>query len=289
MASEERINPLSNNNTGGLIRQTDHQCELTNREFGETSDCKNEIIASGDSLNGMRAEQECLWEIALGVKMIFCWCPPGEFLMGSPETELRFPDENQVHVIITRGFWMAKTQVTQAQWQAVMGNNPSEFRGHNLPVDSVSWNDAQLFLNKLNLIVCKTDGRQMVLPTEAQWEYACRAGEKDPFSGGEIDEVAWYCDNSGGKSHPVGTKKFNAWGLHDMHGNVSEWCSDRYAQTRLGGSDPVGPSEGSCRVVRGGGWCSDAFGCRAAYRGNYGGQGYKHYGWGFRVCRVSIP
>ena len=191
--------------------------------------------------------------------------------MGSPETEEdRFDDEDQVQVTLTKGFWMAKTQVTQKQWVAIMGDNPSYFKGDNLPVESVSWNDAQEFLEKLNEKIGNTDGGKMVLPTEAQWEYACRAGETGPYSGGTIDQVAWYDGNSGSETNSVGTKKSNAWGLHDMHGNVWEWCADWYDDSLSGGTDPSGASSGVFRVYRGGSWGNffAAF-CRAAFRGTF--------------------
>src|SRR6185295_12837821 len=131
-----------------------------------------------------------------------------------------------VHKVrITRQFEIGKYEVTQEQWQAVMGDNPSNFKGANLPVEKVSWNDAQDFLLKLNA----RDGYTYRLPTEAEWEYACRAGSMGDFAG-ELDDVAWYDKNSGSKTHPVGQKRPNVWGLYDMHGNVSEWCSDWYLE-----------------------------------------------------------
>ena len=267
MSSEE--NNLIISDTGGLIRRMDHQLELMNRVLGEIAERKTEIT-TGDSFIGMRAGEERDWEIAPGVKMTFCWCPPGEFLMGSPETEEdRFDDEDQVHVALTKGFWMAKTQVTQKQWVAIMGENPSRFKGDNWPVEKVSWNDAQEFLEKLNEKIGSDDGGKMALPTEAQWEYACRAGEPGPYSGGTIDEVAWYGDNSDSKTHPVGMKKSNAWGLHDMHGNVREWCADWYDAELEGGVDPTGPSSDWVRVGRGGSWNFNAFHCRAANRNSF--------------------
>ena len=183
---------------------------------------------------------------------------------------------------------MAKTEVTQAQWNAVMGNNPSNFKGDNLPVEQVSWNEAQDFLEKLNAKIGNTDRGKMMLPTEAQWEYACRAGELGPFSGGTIDEVAWYNDNSKGKTHPVGMKKSNAWGLYDMHGNVWEWCADWYDAELEGGVDRSGPASGSDRVYRGGSWNYDAYGCRAANRLNYS-PSFSYNDGGFRVARSSVP
>ena len=235
------------------------------------------------SLEGETAGEEKNFEISRGVKMTFCWCPAGDFVMGSPQAEEgRQPNEDLVKVRINKGFWMGKTEVTQAQWQAVMGSNPSYFEGDNLPVDSVSWEDTQTFLTKLNALIGSDDGRKMVLPREAQWEYACRAGAAGPYSGGTLVEVGWFGYNSGSQTHAVGTKKANAWGLHDMHGNVWEWCQDEY--------DPRGNSSGSYpyRVVRGGCWFNDAFNCRAAYRSN-GSPSNSINVLGFRVARCPVP
>jgi serine/threonine protein kinase/formylglycine-generating enzyme required for sulfatase activity len=226
-------------------------------------------------------------EIAPGVMMIFCWCPPGDFVMGSPVSEMnRQSNESQVDVRLTKGFWMAKTEVTQKQWQSVMGSNPSRNIGENLPVDSVSWNEVQIFLEKLNFRLGNQNGWKTVLPTEAQWEYACRAGEKGLFFGGEIDEVAWYDCNSRGKTHEVGAKKPNSWGLHDMHGNVWEWCHDVYYRNLPGGVNPQGSGMGSHRVGRGGGWHNHFIYCRAAFRfvtvPSDKNEGYS----GFRLARI---
>jgi formylglycine-generating enzyme required for sulfatase activity len=196
--------------------------------------------------------------------------------MGSSEEE-RFGDdihkrndENKVAVELTNGFWLAKTELTQLQWKMVMGNNPSHFKGDSLPVESITRGEVQEFIKYVNTKGTLPKDWKMALPTEAQWEYACRAGEAGAYYGGTIDEVAWYCDNSDDKTHPVATKKPNAWGLHDMHGNVGEWCEDWYSvifkslpvrikgirnsyQLRLkGGVDPKGPELGSLQVVCGG-------------------------------------
>ena len=228
---------------------------------------EREAAEARANFQGKKAGEERDWEIAPGVKMTFCWCPAGSFTMGSSESEAdRNSNEKQVKVTLTKGFWMAKTEVTQAQWRALMGNNPSNFKGDNLPVEKVSWLDAQHFLEKLNTKIGNTDGGKMVLPAEAQWEYACRAGELGPYSGGKIDEVAWYSNNSDFKTHPVGMKKSNAWGLHDMHGNVWEWCADWYDDSLSGGTDPSGASSGVYRVTRGGSWYYVAAHCRAAFR-----------------------
>ena len=146
--------------------------------------------------------------------------------------------------------------------------------GDNRPVTHVSWNDCQEF--------CRKTGLQ--LPTEAQWEYACRAGSTGAYAG-NLDDMAWYENNSGSRTHSVGTKKPNAWGLYDMHGNVYEWCQDWFGKYPSGSvTDPTGPSSGSDRVGRGGSWDDDAGGCRSAYR-SYGEPGYRYYYLGFRVLR----
>ena len=225
------------------------------------------------------------------VEFAFRWAPPGSFMMGSPESEKdREYDEIQHRVVLSKGFWIMETQVTQKQWFLIMGNNPSNFQGDNLPVENVTRKECKIFCRKVGL----------KLPTEAQWEYACRAGSTGAFAG-NLDTMAWYSDNSGGTTHPVGTKKPNAWGLYDMHGNVSEWCSDRYGgyprPTKPGlvylflgyngGSvtDPKGPSEGSGRIVRGGSWNCDAEECRSAFRDDYKSYWSNNY-IGFRCVKT---
>jgi formylglycine-generating enzyme required for sulfatase activity len=205
--------------------------------------------------------------------------PAGEFDMGSPDNEEgRLPNEGPVHrVKISKPFYMGKYEVTQAQWKAVMGadNNPSQFKGDNLPVETVTWNDTLNFLKKAS------DGLR--LPTEAEWEYACRAGTATPFNTGNnitTDQANYngnypYAGNPKGeyraKTTPVGTFKPNAWGLYDMHGNVWEWCSDWYAQKyyeecKNGVTDPSGPGNGTGRVLRGGSWGDIARSMRSVLR-----------------------
>ncbi|MBR4171223.1 MAG: SUMF1/EgtB/PvdO family nonheme iron enzyme [Kiritimatiellae bacterium] len=207
-----------------------------------------------------------------GAEMRFRWCPAGTFTMGSPTSEDgRYDNETQHRVTLTRGFWMGEAPVTQEQWESVMGNNPSNFKGANLPVEQVSWNDCQEFIKKVNSALdCGAR-----LPTEAEWEYACRAGTTGAYGGsGNLDEMGWYDGNSGDKTHPVGQKKPNAWGLCDMHGNVWEWCSDWFGDYPSGSvTDPTGPSSGSYLVLRGGSWRSVAWGCRSAYRYGYDPDG----------------
>ena len=258
-------------------------------EIQQATEVKAEAEASWAKSSGKRAGEERVIELASGVTMTFCWCPAGKFSMGSPISEVgRSDDENQVEGTLSQGFWIAKTQVTQAQWRAMMGNNPSRFEGESRPVECVSWDDAQAFLTKVNAVIGNLDGGQMVLPTEAQWEYAARAGDAGPYSGGSPDEVAWYWDNGDGGTHPVGTKKPNVWGLHDMHGNVGEWCADWYSSELKGCVDPRGAISGSGRVFRGGSWNSLANDCRVANRDlNYPTN--SNYYTGFRVVRSSVP
>jgi formylglycine-generating enzyme required for sulfatase activity len=221
---------------------------------------------------------------SLGMQML--WCPPGVFLMGSPEDEEeRFESENHVQVQISQGFWMARTTVTQGQWEALMFGNPSRSKGPNLPVEYVSWGDAVEFCTKLNDIENRPSGYHYRLPTEAQWEYACRAGEKGPYSGSSLDEVGWYIGNSGNQMHEVGQKKPNSWRLHDMHGNVCEWCADWCDDKLKSGIDPTGLSSGDYRVFRGGSWLSYASNCRAASRLR-SGPGLRSRDLGFRPALV---
>ncbi len=186
----------------------------------------------------------------------FVWCPPGSFLMGSPPDEKeRQDDERQHRVTLSQGFWIGKYELTQEQWESVMGSNPSRFKGSRNPVESVSWEDCQAFIKKLN----EDSGGSYRLPTESEWEYACRAGTTTAYgfgsSSANLSTYAWYDSNSGRKTHPVGGKKANAWGLHDMHGNVWEWCSDWFGDYPSGPvTDPKGPDSGSERVERGGTW-----------------------------------
>ena len=194
---------------------------------------------------------------------------PGRFIMGSPEAEVghasqngRFSDETQGPQRLTQPFYLAKTEITQLQWQAVMGSNPSPIKAANLPVDHVSWRDAQAFIARLNAKHLAPKGWQFALPSEIQWEYACRAGARGPYGGHSLEDIGWYRDNSGGRTHEVALKAPNRWGLHDMHGNVSEWCLDQYSSK----TSASAAAAHAHRVFRGGFWDLDAAGCRAAYR-----------------------
>ncbi len=206
--------------------------------------------------------------------MEFVLIPSGRFTMGSPSSEPdRRSDEGPQHeVTLSRPFYMGKYEVTQAQWQAVMGNNPSGFQGcDQCPVERVSWNDMQEFIQMLNERAGMTGYR---LPTEAEWEYACRAGSQGVYSfgddAGSLEWYAWHGGNSSGKTHPVGRKRANAWGLYDLHGNVWEWCQDWYGPYAPGAlTDPTGPSSGPYRVFRGGSWLNDPWALRCSHRNGF--------------------
>jgi len=210
---------------------------------------------------------------------------PGTFMMGSPDSEAgRDSDEGPQHqVTISKAFELQTTEVTQSQWESVMGSNPSYFKGSDLPVEQVSWDDAQEFITKLN---AKNDGYRYRLPTEAEWEYAARAGTTGAYAG-DLDAMAWYAQNSGPTTHPVGTKAPNAWGLYDMHGNVWEWVQDWYGDYSTSAvTDPVGPSLGSGRVLRGGDWYSYSQYCRSANRYN-DSPAIRGSNLGLRLLRTS--
>ncbi|MCK9296622.1 MAG: formylglycine-generating enzyme family protein [Desulfobulbaceae bacterium] len=209
-----------------------------------------------------------LWQsfACKGVRQQLRWIPPGRFLMGSPPDEPgRYDNELQHEVVLSQGFWLADTACTQGLWQAVMGNNPSHFTGDNsLPVDSVSWDDSMEFISRINSMIPELDLR---LPTEAQWEYACRAGTLTPFSFGpqiSTEQVNYdgnnpYHDGEKGqfrqKTVTVKSLPCNNWGLYEMHGNLYEWCADWYGDYAAGTViDPQGPDTGLGCVLRGGSW-----------------------------------
>jgi formylglycine-generating enzyme required for sulfatase activity len=233
-------------------------------------------------------QQEIAIGLAGGVTLELVLIPAGEFRMGSPEGQGEENERPQHQVRITKPFYLGKYPVTQEQWQAVMNSNPSDFKGPKNPVENVSWDDCQVFLSKLSE-KSAAGGGKFQLPSEAQWEYACRAGSTTPYCFGDeesgLGEYAWYGENSGSKTHRVGEKKPNAFGLYDLHGNVWEWCQDccDYAQSVT--DDPTGPPGHSLRVYRGGHWGDPAKICRSAkrilsepaIRGNY---------LGLRVCLV---
>ncbi len=255
-----------------------------------------------------------------GVEQRLRWIHPGAFWMGSPEDEPgRDDDEDRHRVTLTKGFWLADTPCTQALWQAVMGTNPSRFQTPERPVEQVHWGDVQDFVARLNQ---RHDGLDARLPTEAEWEYACRAATEEATFAGPLeilgtrnapvlDSIAWYGGNSGvdtsfenaydssdwpekqephtrAASHPVARKAQNPWGLYDMLGNVWEWCSDWYGPYRHNEApDPSGVAEVTFRVVRGGSWFFDARFVRAAYR-NHLEPSYRSFNLGFRLALGQV-
>ncbi|MBQ5789210.1 MAG: formylglycine-generating enzyme family protein, partial [Thermoguttaceae bacterium] len=232
-----------------------------------------------------------------GVEFAFRWAPPGRFLQGSPESEEgRDWYEYRREVELTRGFWILETETTQAMWNVVFDENPSKFRGAHRPVDSVGIAEIAEFCVALSERVGASGG-VFALPTEAQWEYAARAGTTGPYPAATLEEIAWFGDENDGGTRDVATKKPNAWGLYDVCGNLWEWCADRYGDyptdengRGLPATDPTGatPEEcpGNIRVDRGGCWDSEARECRPAYRGFYDADRKGPY-VGFRF--VCVP
>ena len=209
----------------------------------------------------------------------------GTFTMGATaEMSAPFSDEKPTHQVTLSSYAIGETEVTQALWQAVMGNNPSRFEGDDLPVEMVSWDDCQTFINKLNNLT----GQRFRLPTEAEWEFAARGGNRSnhtQYSGSSrLDDVAWYEDNSGRKTHPVKTMRANELGIYDMAGNVMEWCQDWYGSySSSSQSNPTGPGSGSSRVCRGGSWYITARFCRTSVRRS-NSPGNRYYYLGLRLA-----
>ena len=220
---------------------------------------------------------------ANGVQFQMVVVDGGTFKMGS---ETGDSDEKPIHEVKLNSFSIGQTEVTQELWEAVMGTNPSNWKGLKLPVEKVSWNDCQTFITKLNSLT----GQQFRLPTEAEWEYAARGGNQSKgytYSGSDnIEDVAWYTSNSGSKTHEVATKAPNELGIYDMSGNVWEWCQDWYSSSYYSSSlinNPTGPDSGSDRVLRGGCWNNNATNCRCAFR-NSNSPGYANNDLGFRLA-----
>ncbi len=260
------------------------------------------IIALGVAYSGTApAEEKNARTFTNGLGMKFVYIAPGTFLMGSPLDELyRYEDENLHPVTLTQGFLMQTTEVTQRQWRSVMGANPSKFKdcGSDCPVEMVSWNDVQVFIRKLN---AQNKDTQYRLPTEAEWEYACRSGTRSPFFFGEelSSDQANYNGNlplpgsqrglNRNTTVPVGSFPPNDFGLYDMHGNVFEWCQDFYGQYPIGSiTDPAGPKTGMSRVCRGGGLSSYARRCRSANRTKHLPDYWNFY-IGFRLVCSGAP
>ena len=260
-----------------------------------------------------------------GVSVPMRWCPPGSFTMGSPSSEDgRDADETPHRVTLSKGFWLGETEVTQELWKKIEGVNPSYFKsGDDYPAESVSWNDCQAFLEHL-AARAPVEGFRWTLPTEAQWEYACRAGTTSSLPNGKdvrvlglhnvpaLDDIAWYAGNSSvdwkgmngydisgwrekqyagsrAGTHPVARKAANAWGLHDMLGNVWEWCADWYGEYPSGDvADPAGAPRGSSRIARGGAWRGNGRYCRPAYRDDFNPV-YRFNILGLRLALIPLP
>ena len=237
------------------------------------------------------------------------WIEPGSFSMGGGESETgAVGDTSPFPVTLSKGYYLGKYEITQPIYKAIMDRNPAYFSGlravryqplslisgRGLPVEKVSWNDAMEFCRRLTEREREAgrlpDGYVYTLPTEAQWEYACRAGSETAYCFGDAEtdlhDYGWYDENSGDKTNPVGRKRPNKWGLHDMHGNVWEWCRDWYAKyPEEPVTDPGGPASGNTRVNRGGGWYGNADNSKSAYR-NMDTPDYRKAGLGFRVACV---
>jgi formylglycine-generating enzyme required for sulfatase activity len=251
-------------------------------------------VAAGQGVQPAKAPER----ITNSVGMTLVRIPAGEFLMGSPDSdpEARDDEKPQHRVRIIRPFYLGATAVTQGQYRAVTGQSPSHFQGSDdLPVENVFWNDAPAFCERLNeLEKDQLAGARYRLPTEAEWEYACRAGTTTRYSFGDdaagLGDHGWFDGNSGGKTHPVGQKRPNAWGLYDMHGNVTEWCSDAYEAKyyqQSPGADPLCSSQAVSRVYRGGGWNDSPQYCRLASRLRGAPKYRLNSLLGFRVARVQ--
>ena len=247
---------------------------IANQQQSENQQSSNTYVASSsNNSSGSSSMASGSNTISIpvkdGISIEMVKVEAGTFMMGAT-SEMKDPydDEKPVHqVTLTNDYYMGKYEVSQALWEAVMGSNPSEYKGDNLPVETVSWNDCQEFISKLNSMT----GRKFRLPTEAEWEYSARGGKKSrsyQYSGSSnISGVAWYDGNSGSKTHPVGTKQANELGIYDMTGNVWEWCSDWYGfYSSSSQTNPTGADSGSSRVFRGGSWYGNARYCRLSFR-----------------------
>jgi formylglycine-generating enzyme required for sulfatase activity len=252
------------------------------------------VTLAGDLAVHAQEKKDPPKDFTNSIGMKFVWIKPGSFMMGSPKDEKeRIANETQHKVTLTKGFYMGVYTVTQEQWQEVMGKNPSHFKGEkNLPVESVSWNDCQDFIKKLR----EKDKKAYRLLSESEWEYSCRAGTTTPFHFGttiSTDQANYYGEYTygigkkgvfRGKTTPVGTFPANTWGLHDMHGNLWQWCEDWYGEyPQRDVVDPQGPEKGKIRVLRGGSWLRYPGHCRSAFRYGYG-PGSRNYDCGVRVC-----
>ncbi len=236
------------------------------------------IVACGDKESESTPSAPPIDTASIGIE--FVRIPAGSFDMGSDSE--RYFDQNPAHrVTISKAFELQTTEVTQAQWVAVMGANPSHFKGDDRPVEQVSWNDVRTFIDKLN---AGDPGKNYRLPTEAEWEYACRAGTDTPQYG-EVERIAWYHNNSNNETHRVATKQPNAWGLYDMLGNVWELVADWKDSYPAGPvTDPAGPAKGYYKVSRGGSWFDVKPAVNSRFRSSPDPD-YRGNSLGFRLAR----
>jgi sulfatase modifying factor 1 len=295
-----------NNGDQTKVSQNNADQNTVDRKGVESNDSGQNNVDEKHDDNARLAGTKAGEERSFGeLQMKFCWCPAGKFTMGSPADEAgRFGHEDQVDVTLTQGFWLGKTEVTQGQWKAVMSTTPWKGESYvkedsDCPAVYVSWEDAMSFCQKLTEKE-RSAGRlprdwEYTLPTEAQWEYACRAGTRTRYNfGDDADELGRYalCKENTFKigekyAHEVGKKLPNPWQLHDMHGNVFEWCRDWYAKKLPGGNNPEVTTKGSYRVSRGGGWRHSAWLCRSALRNWFVPSSRSSNGHlGFRVAAV---
>ena len=273
----------------------------------------------GDAAGGESSDTPCLLTVALkeyvgpkagdvktltlpdGVEMEMIYVAPGSFTMGSPSSEEgRYDNETQHRVTLTKGYWLGKYEVTQRQWESVMGENPSYFKGGNRPVENVSWNDCLRFIENVDAAARRQFGGEARLPTEAEWEYACRAGTTTAYSWGDtLNGDKANCDGNfpcgttvkgryRQETADVGSYSPNDWGFYDMHGNVWEWCSDRHGSYGGDATNPTGAESGAYRVYRGGSWGHGAQECRSALR-HGDAPGFREFHFGFRLCCSAGP
>ena len=308
LLTKDTIKEGSDKNTEMVLSKKMIEPEV-NSEHEKTETLKNAEVSvssreKAESVKESIQKENFVISLDNDVKLEMILIKAGSFAMGSPVGELgRDKDETQHEVKLTKDYWIGKYEVTQEQYKDVMGSNPSKFAGSNLPVEQVSWDEAMEFCRKLTAQEKETGrlpkGYEYNLPTEAQWEYACRAGTTTALNSGKnlmdtlrcanTDEVGWNFYNTDDKTYPIGQKKPNAWGLYDMHGNVKEWCLDWYEDYKTDpATDPNGPGKGTARVLRGGSWADQSPRyCRSANRNNFIPDG-RDGSVGFRVALVPI-
>ena len=245
------------------------------------------VVLASSSAIAPAAEPKPVTTFTNSVSLKLAHIPPGSFTTGSPESERgRIANETRSHVVFKKGFLLGVTEVTQKQWREVMGTDPSYFKGDNLPVENITWKDAGEFCRRLS----EKEKKRYRLPTVVEWEYACRAGTTTAYSTGNGEDAllkaGWFIKNSGNQSHLVGQKKPNAWGLYDMHGNISEWCANR-TDTYTTDSKLVNREIKAERDHRGGSWGLTASDCRSASRHRNNGN-FRYFDLGLRVvCEIQ--